>query len=37
MNMESLTCPAEGFTLVTARKPEDLDAVYAAAIAAFTG
>ena len=34
---ESFTCRAEGFTLVTSRKPDDLDAFNAAAIAAFAG
>jgi protease I len=34
---QSFTCPAEGFTLVTSRKPDDLDAFNAAAIAAFAG
>jgi protease I len=32
---QSFTCPAEGFTLVTSRKPDDLEAFNAAAIAAF--
>jgi len=32
---QAVTCPAEGFTLVTSRKPDDLDAFNAAAIAAF--
>jgi len=34
---QAVTCPAEGFTLVTSRKPDDLDAFNAAAIAAFAG
>jgi protease I len=34
---ESVTCPEQGFTLVTSRKPDDLDAFCAAAIKAFTG
>ena len=34
---ESFTCPANGFTLVTSRKPDDLDAFNAAAVAAFAG
>ena len=32
---ESFTCPEQGFTLVTSRKPDDLDAFTAAAVAAF--
>jgi protease I len=36
-DVESFTCPARGFTLVTSRKPADLDAFNAAAIAAFAG
>jgi protease I len=32
---QSFTCPAGGYTLVTSRKPDDLDAFTAAAIAAF--
>jgi protease I len=34
-DVESFTCPAGGFTLVTSRKPDDLDAFAAAAIDAF--
>ena len=34
-DQESFTCPAEGFTLVTSRKPDDLDAFCAAAVKAF--
>jgi protease I len=34
---ESFTCQAEGFTLVTSRMPDDLDAFNAAAITAFAG
>lgn len=33
---ESVTCPEEGFTLVTSRNPGDLDAFTAAAVAAFS-
>lgn len=33
----SFTCPAGGYTLVTSRKPDDLDAFTSAAIAAFAG
>jgi protease I len=33
---ESFTCPANGWTLVTSRKPDDLDAFNSAAIAAFS-
>jgi protease I len=33
---ESVTCPMEGFTLVTSRKPDDLDAFNAAAIKVFS-
>jgi deglycase len=32
---EAVTCPKEGFTLVTSRNPDDLDAFNAATIAAF--
>jgi len=32
---ESFTCPANGYTLVTSRKPDDLEAFNRAAIAAF--
>ena len=32
---ESFTCPEQGFTLVTSRKPDDLEAFSAAAVAAF--
>ena len=32
VDQESFTCTAEGFTLVTSRKPDDLDAFTAAAI-----
>ena len=35
VDRESYTCPDEGFTLVTSRKPDDLDAFVAAAIEAF--
>lgn len=34
---ESFTCPAEGWTLVTSRDPDDLPAFVAAAAAAFAG
>ena len=34
---ESFTCPAGGYTLVTSRKPDDLEAFNRAAIAAFAG
>jgi protease I len=34
---ESFTCPANGYTLVTSRQPDDLDAFNRAAIAAFAG
>ena len=34
-DQESFTCPVEGFTLVTSRKPDDLDAFCAATIKAF--
>jgi protease I len=34
-DVESFTCPAEGFTLVTSRKPDDLEAFNSAAVAAF--
>lgn len=34
-DVEAFTCPAEGFTLVTSRKPDDLDAFNEAAVAAF--
>jgi protease I len=33
---QAVTCPKEGFTLVTSRNPDDLDAFNAAAIAAFS-
>jgi protease I len=33
---ESVTCPEQGFTLVTSRNPDDLDAFTAAAVAAFS-
>ena len=32
---ESFTCPTQGYTLVTSRNPDDLDAFSSAAIAAF--
>jgi protease I len=35
LDEESVTCPMEGFTLVTSRKPDDLDAFNKAAIRAF--
>jgi deglycase len=35
VDQESVTCSEEGFTLVTSRKPDDLDAFVAAAIEAF--
>ena len=35
-DVESFTCPAEGYTLVTSRNPDDLDAFCAAAIDAFS-
>lgn len=34
---EVFTCTAAGFTLVTSRKPDDLDAFNTAAVAAFAG
>lgn len=34
---QSVTCPDEGFTLVTSRNPDDLPAFTAAAVAAFAG
>jgi protease I len=34
-DVESFTCPAGDFTLVTSRKPDDLDAFVAAALDAF--
>jgi protease I len=34
---ESFTCPAGGYTLVTSRKPDDLEAFNRAAIAALAG
>jgi protease I len=34
---ESFTCAEQGFTLVTSRKPDDLDAFCAAAVKAFAG
>ena len=36
-DVEVFTCPAEGFTLVTSRKPDDLDAFNQAAVEAFSG
>jgi protease I len=36
-DVEVFTCPAEGFTLVTSRKPDDLDAFNKAALEAFAG
>jgi protease I len=33
---EVVTCPMEGFTLVTSRKPDDLDAFTAALVDAFS-
>jgi protease I len=36
-DVESFTCPEQGFTLVTSRKPDDLDAFSSAAIDAFSG
>ena len=35
-DVEVFTCDAEGFTLVTSRKPDDLDAFNQAAVAAFS-
>lgn len=37
VDQEATTCPAGGFTLVTSRNPDDLDAFSAAAIDAFAG
>ncbi len=34
---EAFTCPAEGWTLVTSRDPDDLPAFVEAAAAAFAG
>ena len=34
-DVEVFTCPAEGFTLVTSRKPDDLDAFCKAAVETF--
>ncbi len=36
-DVEASTCPAEGFTLVTSRNPDDLPAFSSAAVAAFAG
>ena len=35
-DVESFTCPTEGYTLVTSRNPDDLDAFTAAAVEAFS-
>lgn len=36
-DVESFTCPTQGFTLVTSRNPDDLDAFTSAAVDAFAG